>query len=205
MHSVLAVIASAYDVPSEHTGQQAGGVDILSIAAQGDQRAIEDVTPGCHAMDDDSEDTISLGDSEEPFTFDVYMSLPHPAPSSSPHSPQPSDPSFPRHSMSPLWRSSSPVRATFGLQQHLHSTREPTPRHKDNKFCPFDQSQNSLSHNDSCEKPTTTRHVSRPQNWVQCAGASELRSLITDFPRPAPQESVESGTGSPASYLRRRM
>ena len=57
--------------------------------AQGNQRAVEDVT-ACDAMDD-SEDMISLGDSEEPFTFDVYMSIP----SSSPHSPQPSGSSFP--------------------------------------------------------------------------------------------------------------
>jgi hypothetical protein len=89
MRSVLAVAASACDVPSEDAGQQAGDVDILSVAAQGNLRAIEDVT-ACDAMDD-SEDTISLGDSEEPFTFDVYMSIP----SSSPHSPQPSGSSFP--------------------------------------------------------------------------------------------------------------
>jgi hypothetical protein len=103
--SVLAVAASACDVPSEDTGHQAGGVDILSVAAQGDQCAIGDVTPGCDAMDDDSEDAISLGDSEEPFTFDVHTSLPHPASSSSSHSPQPSGSFFTRHSMSPLRRS----------------------------------------------------------------------------------------------------
>jgi hypothetical protein len=62
MRSVLAVAAAACDVPSEDTGQQAGGVDILSVATQGDQCAVKDVTPGCDAMGDDSEDTISLGD-----------------------------------------------------------------------------------------------------------------------------------------------
>jgi hypothetical protein len=174
MRPALAAAAATFDLPSKDTGQQAGGVDISSVAAQGDQCAIEEVTPECDAMD--AEDTISLGESEEPFTFDVYMSLPHPAPSSSPHSPQPSGSSFSRHSTSPLRRSSSPVRATSDLQRYPHSTREPTPQHKDNRFRPFDQSRNSLGHNNSCERPTTTQHMPHPQSWVQYAVAPECPS-----------------------------